>query len=263
MIDSEKLIQQTTNRAAEELTVAELNVHINRAQLRYAKNGAFETIDEGGVDGEKLERSFLLNNIAARIAEETGLTRKTIADILEKSDTKHLIKRNPETYVRNLTSIIKGVLQDMQLNDGLQYIPVHDTWSLELFGDLDGYIDKLVKVEKSVYDYVQWDSEGEKHFAQNLEERRDVKVFVKLPTFFKIETPLGEYRPDWAIVIEQEHGDALYLVRETKFVEDLNNLRPSEQTKIACGKKHFAAIGMHDFTVIQKTDLSDLIESKK
>jgi type III restriction enzyme len=151
----------------------------------------------------------------------------------------------------------------LQTNDGLQYVPLHDAWSLELFEDFDGYIDNLVKVEKSVYDYVQWDSEGEKRFAQNLEERRDVKVFAKLPSFFKIDTPLGEYRPDWAIVIEKEHGDTLYLVRETKFVEDLNNLRPSEQTKIACGKKHFAAIGMHDFEVIQKEDLSDLTHATK
>ena len=146
----------------------------------------------------------------------------------------------------------------MQLNDGLQYIPVHDAWSLELFGDLDGYIENLVKVEKSVYDYVQFDSEGEKQFAQNLEERRDVKVFVKLPTFFKIDTPLGEYRPDWAIVIETNKGDTLYLVRETKFVDDLGNIRPNEQLKIECGKKHFFAIGFDDFKVIKKTDLSDI-----
>ncbi len=89
-----------------------------------------------------------------------------------------------------------------------------------------------------------------------------VKLFAKLPHWFVIKTPLGEYNPDWAIVIDDNEGDGekekLYLVRETKFVEDIKNLRPSEEKKIICGKKHFKAIGFDNFKVAQREDLTDL-----
>ena len=53
-------------------------------------------------------------------------------------------------------------------------------------------------------------------------------------------------------------GKKLYLVRETKFIEDINNLRPTEEKKIICGEKHFQAIGLDNFKVIKRENLSDL-----
>lgn len=79
-----------------------------------------------------------------------------------------------------------------------------------------------------------------------------------------MDTPLGEYNPDWAIVKDDEDGRKLYLVRETKFGgerqiarEVFENLRPSESKKIKCAEKHFAAIGV-DFKLSVRKDLSDL-----
>jgi type III restriction enzyme len=83
-------------------------------------------------------------------------------------------------------------------------------------------------------------------------------LFAKLPIWFKVETPIGDYNPDWAVVWQKDNKELLYLVRETKFVDDLQNLRPSEQNKIVCGTKHFEAIAVN-FKVATKTNLSDLI----
>ncbi len=73
------------------------------------------------------------------------------------------------------------------------------------------------------------------------------KFFVKLPAWFKVPTPVGEYNPDWAIVWEERdpYGSItsdplLYLVRETKGTTDLDRLpHPDEKPKLLCGKKHF------------------------
>ena len=114
---------------------------------------------------------------------------------------------------------------------------------MQLFRDeeLKDYFEQSLKVNNSVYDSIIYDSEIERKFAEALDQREDIKLFVKLPSFFKIETPIGTYNPDWAIV---KHDDnTIYLVRETKGTKDFEKLRNSEADKIKCGRKHFEAIG--------------------
>ena len=99
-----------------------------------------------------------------------------------------------------------------------------------------------LEVKKSAYEYVVYDSEIEREFAQRLDQREDIKLFVKLPRWFHVETPLGTYNPDWAIL---KHDDStLYLVRETKSTKDFLKLRTSEADKVNCGKRQFEAIGV-------------------
>jgi type III restriction enzyme len=72
--------------------------------------------------------------------------------------------------------------------------------------ELVGYLSSL-EVKKSVYEYVVYDSEVEREFARRLDEREDIKLFVKLPRWFQVETPIGAYNPDWAIL--KHDGSAL------------------------------------------------------
>ena len=103
-------------------------------------------------------------------------------------------------------------------------------------------------------------------FAQSLEDTNQVKVYTKLPRGFYIDTPLGKYNPDWAIVWHEDGNDKLYLVRETKFgatglnkKEIFDKLRDDEKKKILCGEKHFQAIDAN-FALAVKPDLSDLLQ---
>ncbi len=72
---------------------------------------------------------------------------------------------------------------------------------------------------------------------------------MKLPAWFKIDTPIGPYNPDWAFVTERD--EKLYFVRETKGTIDKEELRTKENQKIECGKRHFEAIDV-DFAVVTK-----------
>jgi type III restriction enzyme len=114
-----------------------------------------------------------------------------------------------------------------------------------------------LKSEKSVFDYVIYDSAGvEKTFAENLEQNENVLVYVKLPRWFKIDTPLGSYNPDWAVVVKDESANKkLFFVVETKGNVLSESLRSTEKAKIHCGKKHFEAIGnFAQFTVVSNFD---------
>ena len=70
-----------------------------------------------------------------------------------------------------------------------------------------------------------------------------VRVFAKLPDWFRISTPLGAYNPDWAVLIEDDGQNKLYFVVETKGNIEIGALRGNELDKIRCGRKHFEALG--------------------
>ena len=79
------------------------------------------------------------------------------------------------------------------------------------------YLNNLYEVqnrEKSLFDAIEYESEVERQFARDLDNNENVKLFVKLPWWFKVDTPIGPYNPDWAFVTERE--EKLYFVRETK-----------------------------------------------
>ncbi|WP_375675229.1 hypothetical protein [Bartonella sp. CL100XZDX] len=102
---------------------------------------------------------------------------------------------------------------------------------------------EYVKNHKSPYDHVIYDSDIEFSFAQSFEKNDEIKVYAQLPKWFKIDTPLGSYTPDWAVLFEQDGQEKLYFVVESKgsIFEDM--LRDLEKAKIHCGHEHFKALG--------------------
>jgi len=120
--------------------------------------------------------------------------------------------------------------------------------------ELLGYLSRIVPVEHSIYDAVELDSDVERSFALALDQRSDIKLFIKLPGWFKIDTPLGSYNPDWAIVKQSEgEEERLYLIRETKGSTETIDLRGAEAAKLRCGQAHFDTLDV-DFKTV--TDAS-------
>jgi len=155
---------------------------------------------------------------------------------------------DPITRISGFLEIRAEVEQNV-IVDGIKYekIGEHEYFSQELFEEqeLIGYLKKSaveVSGEKSIYNYIQYDSDVEKTFAEDLDQDEDVKLYVKLPSSFVIETPLGNYNPDWAILLDKDGIEKLYFVIETKGTTELDGLRLKESAKIKCGEKHFAAL---------------------
>ena len=117
-------------------------------------------------------------------------------------------------------------------------------YAQKLFEDeeLTGYLKNLLSAEKSVYEQVVYDSDTEATFAGQLENNAAIKVYAKLPGWFKVPTPLGTYNPDWAVLVQEDDGERLYFVVETKSGLFSDDLRDKERAKIECGKAHFKAL---------------------
>jgi len=195
-------------------------------------------------------------DILAYLQNETELTRSTLVRVLKESGRLAEFFNDPQRFMDAVALILKYELHRL-LVDGIKYERIQGRgseaeWEMMLFED-DEVINYLtaIQVKKSVYEYVVYDSEIERKFAAGLDARDDIKLFVKLPRWFKIETPLGTYNPDWAIL---KHEDkTLYLVKETKGTKDFLKLRTSEADKVKCGMRHFETLGV-PFAVAMSAD---------
>jgi type III restriction enzyme len=186
-------------------------------------------------------------DILAYLQNETELTRSTLVRILKESGRLSEFFNNPQRFLDVTASVLKHELHRL-LVDGIKYERIggygeQSEWEMVLFKDAElvNYLSAL-QVNHSIYDYVEYESETERRFAATLDERSDIKLFVKLPRWFVVDTPVGKYNPDWAIV--KHENQTLYLVRETKSTHDFLKLRSSEADKVRCGEQHFAALGV-------------------
>ena len=112
--------------------------------------------------------------------------------------------------------------------------------------ELTGYLKNMLNATKSVYEQVVYESDIDARFADQLEKNAAVKVYAKLPGWFAVPTPLGAYRPDWALLVDTDAGTRLYLVVETKGSLHADDLRLTEEAKIKCGRAHFKALELRD-----------------
>ena len=98
--------------------------------------------------------------------------------------------------------------------------------------------------KRAVHGYYNMDSDGEFDFAEQLDADEKVILFTKLKKGgFVIDTPNGNYSPDWAIVYKTDDAHLkLYFIVETKADKEWEDLSDVEQSKIKCGGLHFKAV---------------------
>ena len=231
-------------------------VHVSTGTIKVTKGGVVTTAVSTAREHTTKFASRPIPDLLAYLQNETELTRSTLVRILKASGRLAEFFNNPQRFLDAVASVLKYELHRL-LVDGIKYERLDGTgssaeWEMLLFKneELINYLTAL-QVKKSVYEYVQYDSEVEREFARRLDEREDIKLFVKLPGWFVIDTPVGTYNPDWAIL--KHDGQALYLVKETKGTKDFLKLRTAEADKVRCGRKHFAAIGV-PFEVVVTAD---------
>lgn len=74
----------------------------------------------------------------------------------------------------------------------------------------------------------------------------------------QIPTPLDNYNPDWALLIDENGEEKFYFVTETKNTLARSKLRTAEAKKIECGKEHFKVLE-EDVEYLVATELDDVL----
>jgi type III restriction enzyme len=238
------LLVRNCVRAIQELAIAPPTFTVRKERLDITRGGVVGT--GGTVSAPEIMPSdhTSLPDLISELQDKTQLLRRTIVRILSDSGRLNDFRRNPNEFIRLVAKAVSQAKRQT-LVDGVQYHRLSDAiYAQELFlhEELTGYLANLVPSTRSLYEQTVCDSEVEKRFVEELEASEAVKLYVKLPGWFLVPTPLGNYNPDWAVLLSRNGEERLYFVLETKSSLAGFDLRVKEKGAIDCGRKHFNVI---------------------
>ncbi|HDS1129248.1 type III restriction-modification system endonuclease [Stenotrophomonas maltophilia] len=246
--DNAKLVRDCIAALQKAPVIAKARLQWRKADISIGKAGVAATEKAGAATVVLDEADIELPDLLTDLQDRTQLTRRTIVSILTGSGRLDDFKRNPQQFIE-LTAETINRCKRLALVDGIKYQKLGDQhiYAQELFEkeELTGYLkNMLLDTQKSIYEHVVYDSTTERDFADGLEKNDAIKLYAKLPGWFKVPTPLGTYNPDWAVLVEEDGTQHLYFVVETKSSLFTDDLRDKESAKIECGKAHFTALGV-------------------
>lgn len=261
-LSSDKLVVSAAKAISEGLPIGPAKIRVKTVEIEHsaAGLGTDRIIDQRSYETGRPE---FLPDILAELQNETDLTRATLVRVLIDSGRLADFTINPQEFIALATTKINSALHE-QMIEGITYERIAGmSWEMRRLEpadeqDIERYAARLYKVQnegKTPFDHVEFDSDVERRFAKGLDDNVNVKYFMKLPSWFTVDTPLGPYNPDWAIVFDG--AERVYLVRETKGTIDVDDRRKNENVKIECAHRHFNAIDV-DFGVV--TDVSGMVD---
>jgi type III restriction enzyme len=204
-------------------------------------------------------------DLLGKIVDETGLTRKDVAEILQGINPSvfEQFQQNPEDFILKASKLINEEKATI-IVEHITYNKIHEAYDTDIFTEptlLRRVSSKnALAVNKNLYNYLIYDSDNEKNFANDLETHKDVVIYVKLPKGFYISTPVGHYNPDWAITFDKNNVKHIYFVAETKGTLETLQLRAIEDAKISCARKHFQAISSDEVVYDVVNSYSSLMD---
>ncbi|MBF2753688.1 MAG: DEAD/DEAH box helicase family protein [Gammaproteobacteria bacterium AqS3] len=280
--DSDELVEKCVEALDQELRVTPLKYLVEEGEQtgnpitheQVQNDGIFEVRERRTpMEYEEPVPSSVKYDLLHEIAEAAHLTRRTVANILVgiQKEVFDKFKVNPEQFIFEAGRLIKEQKAAMVI-EKLTYDTVDKRHDVGIFTEAQAGKDfskATKKLQKHVFDYAIVDSIVERKFVDELDTRKEVIVYAKLPRGFRIPTPVGDYNPDWAISFEEGHVRHIYFVAETKGSLSSMKLRPEEQAKIKCAQRFFEEISKDDppknvrYDVVSTyAELMDLISVK-
>lgn len=257
--DSDKLKEKAIEELNKRLNVTEIRIVVSHGALEEIKDK--QSLEDGTAMHEDLRKTVHVTeavgntvkyDLIGQLVSKTGLTRKTIVGILKgmSKEKFSLFRMNPEEFIMKSANII-NLCKAFSVVEHIKYNKLSNTFDKDVFTEttIRGKLgENAMKSKKSLYDLVVVDSKKEMEFADSLEKEDIVEVYTKLPRKFYINTPMGHYNPDWAVVFKEGTVKHVYFIAETKGKALDADLRPVESAKIECAKRHFTSIGASDVT---------------
>jgi len=248
------LIKKASERLRDMEKIAPARIVVRKAGIGMGEKGVSTTL-LAVREGETSYSLPRIPDLIGYLQDKTELTRSTLAEIIIQSGRLGEVALNPQQFLDQALNAIQAELQALMIS-GIKYERINgQEYEMLLFEEKEiaGYLTNMIEVDNSIYDAILWESEVEHQFAEAMSHREDIKLFIKLPSWFKVETPIGSYNPDWAIV--KENDEKVYLVRETKGTKEELKMRGSEWARIQCGRAHFKELGVDFDHVVYAGDV--------
>jgi type III restriction enzyme len=264
-LDSKDLIKECIDTINDELKINQTKIKIDTISVDMESENDFMKLSwkKLGQTEEKINQNSVIGNIINELSEKTNLTRKSLIKILIGISNLNLLFNNPQEFLLSVSLIIQNILEK-QIVNCIQYKTINEKYSPFQFEDIiEGYEDNVVDTTRSIYDKIKCDSEFEKEVSNYLNSSDEqIKLYLKMPDWFKIDTPIGTYNPDWGIITEKrdtqgKYEKTLYFMVETKAKKD-TDLGRNEYLKIKCGQRHFKVLEIPFKVVKTISELDDL-----
>lgn len=251
--EDDEIIEKSIEQINKELTVATLKARVTEGNMDATDNGTVFTLQEKHTEYISSPSNRVKYDLIGEISQNVGLLRKTVGKILAGIDESQFnkYKSNPESFIAQVSKIINNA-KAQNIVSHIIYNKLDEVWDEDaIFADSDiqGIMGQNVfEAKKHLYDRVRVDSTTEKQFASELDTQSDVEMYVKLPGGFYINTPVGKYNPDWAVVLNEPDQKHVYFIAETKGVSDSIELtlKGVENAKIASAREHFKVISNNE-----------------
>jgi type III restriction enzyme len=253
--DSRVLIEKAAAMLASMEKIEPARIRVEKADVRMNQQG----LSTAPLSARAVRADYQvwkIPDLLGYLQGKTELTRATLAEILIRCGRLGEVKQNPQQFLDQALAAINTELHELMIA-GIKYERIAgQAYEMLLFEEkeIGGYLTNMIEVDNSIYDMIPCESEVEREFAEAMSSRTDIKLFIKLPSWFQVETPVGTYNPDWAIVME--HDAKVYLVRETKGTKEQLKLRGAEWAKIQCGSAHFDSLHVDFKHVISASEIS-------
>lgn len=245
-------------------------IALTRAEIAIGTDGVIGK--QTGYRTQTIEAKYVMPDFVGQVQGKTGLAKSTVARILLDSGRLNDAVNNPQAFIDHASELVNAVKREFLVygdgseGSGVKYVKLegavyemrrfeHDDL-MEVFAS---NVRAVEQQEKTLFSHIVIDSNSnpERLFAQACEDNADVLFYIKLPHWFQIETPVGPYNPDWAVAYRND--TTLYFVAETKKTGNgdhvqLDLLRPIEDLRIECGKRHFKNFEQVQFRVVSRLE---------
>lgn len=253
--DDEEIISKSIEEINKSLTVATLKAYITEGNMIASDNSTKFNIEKKTTTDIQNPVNRIKYDLIGEISQNVGLLRKTVGQILLGIHPEQFAKYklNPESFIFQISNIINSI-KAQNIVSHIIYNKLDEVWDEDAIfvdNDIQGIIGQNVfDAKKHLYDKVKVDSKIEKSFAEDLDVHQNVEMYVKLPGGFFINTPVGKYNPDWAIVLNEVNKKHIYFIAETKGASDniSLNLKGVENAKIESARQHFKVISNNEVT---------------
>lgn len=253
--DDDEIISKSIEEINKFLTVATLKAYITEGNMIANDTSTKFNIEKKTTTDIQNSVNRVKYDLIGEVSQNVGLLRKTVGQILLGIYPKQFAKYklNPESFIFQISNIINSI-KAQNIVSHIIYNKLDEVWDEDAIfvdNDIQGIIGQNVfDAKKHLYDKVKVDSKIEKSFAENLDVHQNVEMYVKLPGGFFINTPVGKYNPDWAIVLNEVNKKHIYFIAETKGASDniSLNLKGVENAKIESARQHFKVISNNEVT---------------
>ena len=261
--DSEELIKKCIASIDKNLTVTKLKYIVTTGEQGENDVDFSAKLQTRTKELREVSTSDVAYDLVGDIARGATLTRRTVVRILKGINLAklYLFKNNPEEFIRNVIRLIKDEKATM-IVEHISYNRTEQQYDTSIFTKEKSRqsVDNAYEAKKHILDYVFTDSKGERKFAEDLDDAKEVCVYARLPRTFKIPTPVGHYAPDWAIAFNDNAGvKHIFFIAETKGSMDSMQLKGIEKAKIDCAKKLFNDISTSKVRYHEVTDYQNML----